>query len=213
MRILDKTGLMKGLPELGFFSDDQELFEQLITLPDGILLVTGPTGSGKTTTLYSCLNYVNKPDRKIITVEDPIEYQMKGINQVPVHKRVGMTFAAALKAILRQAPNIIMVGEIRDKETAEIAINASLTGHMALSTFTLMTPSAVTRGRHWSEALSVATSLRASMAQRLVRRVCPDCRQPHEPSHRELTAIGLDRTQSPMPSLEGPVAQLATTKV
>ncbi len=134
MRILDKTGLMKGLPELGFLSDDQENFEQLITLPDGILLVTGPTGSGKTTTLYSCLNYVNKPDRKIITVEDPIEYQMPGINQVPVRKNVGMTFAAALKAMLRQAPNIIMVGEIRDKETAEIAINASLTGHMVLST-------------------------------------------------------------------------------
>ena len=195
MRILDKTGLMKGLPELGFFSDDQELFEQLITLPDGILLVTGPTGSGKTTTLYSCLNYVNKPDRKIITVEDPIEYQMKGINQVPVHKSVGMTFAVALKAILRQAPNIIMVGEIRDKETAEIAINASLTGHMVLSTLhTNDAPSAVTRLVDIGvKPYLVATSLRAAMAQRLVRRVCPDCRQPHEPSHRELTAIGLDR--------------------
>jgi len=195
MRILDKTGLMKGLPELGFFSDDQETFERLITLPDGILLVTGPTGSGKTTTLYSCLNYVNKPDRKIITVEDPIEYQMPGINQVPVRKRIGMTFAAALKAMLRQAPNIIMVGEIRDRETAEIAINASLTGHMVLSTLhTNDAPSAVTRLVDIGvKPYLVATSLRASMAQRLVRRICPDCRQPHEPTRRELAAIGLDR--------------------
>ncbi len=195
MRILDKTGLMKGLPELGFFSDDQEIFERLITLPDGILLVTGPTGSGKTTTLYSCLNYVNKPDRKIITVEDPIEYQMPGINQVPVRKRIGMTFAAALKAMLRQAPNIIMVGEIRDRETAEIAINASLTGHMVLSTLhTNDAPSAVTRLVDIGvKPYLVATSLRASMAQRLVRRICPDCRQPYEPTRRELAAIGLDR--------------------
>jgi len=195
MRILDKTGLMKGLPELGFFSDDQEVFERLVTLPDGILLVTGPTGSGKTTTLYSCLNYVNKPDRKIITVEDPIEYQMPGINQVPVRKRIGMTFAAALKAMLRQAPNIIMVGEIRDRETAEIAINASLTGHMVLSTLhTNDAPSAVTRLVDIGvKPYLVATSLRASMAQRLVRRICPDCKQPHEPTGRELLAIGLDR--------------------
>jgi len=195
MRILDKTGLMKGLPELGFFSDDQDTFERLVTLPDGILLVTGPTGSGKTTTLYSCLNYVNKPDRKIITVEDPIEYQMPGINQVPVRKRIGMTFAAALKAMLRQAPNIIMVGEIRDRETAEIAINASLTGHMVLSTLhTNDAPSAVTRLVDIGvKPYLVATSLRASMAQRLVRRICPDCKQPHEPTRRELLAIGLER--------------------
>ena len=195
MRILDKTGLMKGLPELGFLSDDQEDFEKLITLPDGILLVTGPTGSGKTTTLYSCLNFVNKPDRKIITVEDPIEYQMPGINQVPVRKRIGMTFSAALKAMLRQAPNIIMVGEIRDKETAEIAINASLTGHMVFSTLhTNDAPSAVTRLVDIGvKPYLVATSLRASMAQRLVRRICPDCSRPHEPTRRELAAIGLTR--------------------
>lgn len=195
MRILDKTGLMKGLPELGFLSDDQEDFEKLITLPDGILLVTGPTGSGKTTTLYSCLNFVNKSDRKIITVEDPIEYQMPGINQVPVRKSIGMTFAAALKAMLRQAPNIIMVGEIRDKETAEIAINASLTGHMVFSTLhTNDAPSAVTRLVDIGvKPYLVATSLRASMAQRLVRRICPDCSRPHEPTRRELAAIGLTR--------------------
>ena len=197
MRILDKTGLMKGLPELGFLSDDQAKFENLISLPDGILLVTGPTGSGKTTTLYSCLNYVNKPDTKIITVEDPIEYQMPGINQVPVRKRIGMTFAAALKAMLRQAPNIIMVGEIRDRETAEIAINASLTGHMVFSTLhTNDAPSAVTRLVDIGvKPYLVATSLRAAMAQRLVRRNCPDCSEPHEPTRRELAAIGLEMAE------------------
>ncbi len=117
-----------GLAELGFLADDQATFERLIGLPDGILLVTGPTGSGKTTTLYSCLNYINRPDRKIITVEDPVEYMLAGINQVQVHEHIGFTFAAALRSMLRQAPNVIMLGEIRDMETATIAINASLTG-------------------------------------------------------------------------------------
>ncbi|MCL4164835.1 UNVERIFIED_CONTAM: hypothetical protein GTU68_042935 [Idotea baltica] len=168
---------MKGLPELGFLTDDQDMFERLITLPDGILLVTGPTGSGKTTTLYSCLNHINKPDRKIITVEDPIEYQMSGINQVPVRSKVGMTFAAALKSMLRQAPDIIMVGEIRDRETAEIAINASLTGHLVFSTLhTNDAPSAITRLVDIGvKPYLVATALRAVMAQRLVRRVCQNC--------------------------------------
>src|SRR5205823_6486802 len=110
MRLLDKSSLMLGLPELGFLSDDQGKFERLIQLPDGVLLVTGPTGSGKTSTLYACLNYINKPDRKIITVEEPIEYQMTGINQVQVNPEIGMTFPAALRSILRQAPNVIMIG-------------------------------------------------------------------------------------------------------
>ena len=118
MRILDKQSLKLGLADLGFFSDDEDAFDKLITLPDGILLVTGPTGSGKTTTLYACLNTINKPDKKIITIEDPVEYELSGINQVMVKEDVGMTFAAALRSILRQAPNIIMVGEIRDMETA-----------------------------------------------------------------------------------------------
>ncbi len=193
MRILDKTGLMKGLPELGFLSDDQDTFERIITVPDGILLVTGPTGSGKTTTLYSCLNYINKPDRKIITVEDPIEYQMSGINQVPVRAQVGMTFAAALKSMLRQAPDVIMVGEIRDRETAEIAINASLTGHMVFSTLhTNDAPSSITRLVDIGvKPYLVATALRAVMAQRLVRKVCPSCAQPYEPNSVELGALGL----------------------
>src|ERR1700751_3102129 len=134
MRILDKEGLRLGLAELGFMSDDQATFERIIALPDGILLVTGPTGSGKTTTLYSCLNFINRPDRKIITVEDPVEYILAGINQVQVNDQVGLTFGAALRAMLRQAPNVVMLGEIRDLETASIAINASLTGHLVFST-------------------------------------------------------------------------------
>ncbi|MCH6257660.1 GspE/PulE family protein [Puniceicoccaceae bacterium K14] len=193
MRILDKTGLMKGLPELGFLSDDQDVFEQMISLPDGIVLITGPTGSGKTTTLYSCLNYINRSDCKIITVEDPIEYQMSGINQVPVKKDVGMDFAAALKSMLRQAPNIIMIGEIRDLETAEIAINASLTGHMVFSTLhTNDAPSAVTRLVDLGvKPYLVATSLRASVAQRLVRCVCQHCSESYAPNAYELQVIGM----------------------
>jgi len=194
MRVLDKSGLMLGLPELGFLPDDQEAYERMIAMPDGMLLVTGPTGSGKTTTLYSCLHHLNKPDRKIITVEDPIEYQMPGINQVPVKKEIGMSFSAALKAMLRQAPNIIMIGEIRDLETAEIAINASLTGHMVFSTLhTNDAPSAVTRLVDIGvKPYLVATSLRAALAQRLVRRICPTCRERYEPTLREMHAIGLD---------------------
>jgi type IV pilus assembly protein PilB len=193
MRILDKEGLQLGLPELGFLSDDQGTFEKLISMPDGIVLVTGPTGSGKTTTLYSCLHYINRPDRKIITVEDPVEYQLSGINQVPVREDIGMTFAAALRSMLRQAPNIIMVGEIRDLETAEIAINASLTGHMVFSTLhTNDAPSAVTRLIDIGvKPFLVATSMRATMAQRLVRRVCRKCKQPYQPTPEQLRALNI----------------------
>ncbi len=197
MRILDKEGLTLGLPELGFLRDDQETFERLITLPDGIVLVTGPTGSGKTTTLYGCLHYINKPDRKIITVEDPVEYQLSGINQVPVRHEVGMTFASALRAMLRQAPNIVMIGEIRDLETAEIAINASLTGHMVFSTLhTNDAPGAVTRLIDIGvKPFLVSTSLRATMAQRLVRKVCAKCRRPYTPTAAELRALNLTPAQ------------------
>ena len=134
MRILDKSSIQLDIPQLGFYSDDQEKIDKVLSFPDGIFLVTGPTGSGKTTSLYAFLNNMNKPHRKIITVEDPIEYQLSGINQVQVQKQIDFTFARALRAMLRQAPNIIMVGEIRDLETAEIAINAALTGHMVFST-------------------------------------------------------------------------------
>ena len=193
MRILDKEGLNLGLPELGFFSDDQATFERIIALPDGVFLVTGPTGSGKSTTLYSALNYINQPDRKIITVEDPVEYEMLGINQVQVRREVGMDFTAALRAMLRQAPNIIMVGEIRDKETAEIAINASLTGHMVFSTLhTNDAPSAVTRLVDIGvKPFLVSASLRAAMAQRLVRRICSKCKTEYTPEKKELDAVGI----------------------
>jgi type IV pilus assembly protein PilB len=193
MRVLDKSSLMLGLPELGFFSDDQETFERLLKLPDGILLVTGPTGSGKTSTLYSCLNAINKPDCKIITVEEPIEYQINGINQVQVNAEVGMTFPIALRSILRQAPNVIMIGEIRDLETATIATNASLTGHLVFSTLhTNDAPSAVARLVDIGvQPFLVASSVRAIMAQRLVRRLCDDCKQPAELSQTELRALNL----------------------
>lgn len=192
MRILDKQNLALGLPNLGFMSDDQQVFERLIGLPDGIILVTGPTGSGKTTTLYACLNYVNRPDRKIITVENPVEYQMSGINQVQVRADIGLTFAAALRSILRQAPNIVMIGEIRDKETANIATEASLTGHLVFSTLhTNDAPSAITRLLDIGvKPFLVASSMRAVMAQRLVRCVCDDCREEYVPPEGDLALLG-----------------------
>jgi len=194
MRILDKEGLRLGLPELGFFTDDQQTFERLIGLPDGILLVTGPTGSGKTTTLYSCLHFINRPDRKIITVEDPVEYLLPGINQVQVSEAVGLTFSAALRSMLRQAPNVIMLGEIRDLETATIAINASLTGHLVFSTLhTNDAPSAVTRLIDIGvKPFLVASSVRALMAQRLVRKVCRKCAAPYSPTESELRSLNID---------------------
>ncbi len=194
MRILDKEGLKLGLAELGFFTDDQQTFERLIGLPDGILLVTGPTGSGKTTTLYAVLNYINRPDRKIITVEDPVEYQLSGINQVQVSESVGLTFSGALRSMLRQAPNVIMLGEIRDCETATIAINASLTGHLVFSTLhTNDAPSAVTRLIDIGiKPFLVASSTRALMAQRLVRKVCKRCAAPVKPIDSDLRALNVD---------------------
>jgi len=197
MRLLDKSSLTLGLPELGFFSEEQESLERLIKLPDGILLVTGPTGSGKTTTLYACLNYINKPDRKIITIEEPIEYQMTGINQVQVNTEVGMTFPAALRSMLRQAPNIIMIGEIRDLETASIATNASLTGHLVFSTLhTNDAPSAVARLIDLGvQPFLVASSVRAVLAQRLIRRLCSNCKQPGELTDTEMRALGIEPGQ------------------
>jgi len=197
MRVLDKSSLLLGLPELGFLSDDQEKFERLLRSPDGILLVTGPTGSGKTSTLYACLNYINKPDRKIITVEEPVEYQMTGINQVQVNTDVGMTFPIALRSILRQAPNIIMIGEIRDLETASIATNASLTGHLVFSTLhTNDAPSAIARLVDIGvQPFLVASSVRAMMAQRLVRRLCTHCKHPADLSETEMRALRIEPSQ------------------
>jgi general secretion pathway protein E/type IV pilus assembly protein PilB len=197
MRILDKTSLQLGLTELGYLSDDQAVMERIMAFADGIFLVTGPTGSGKSTTLYACLNMINKPDRKIITVEDPVEYQLAGINQVPVNAEVGMTFPAALRAMLRQAPNIIMVGEIRDLETAAIAINASLTGHLVFSTLhTNDAPSAITRLVDIGvKKFLVASSVRAIMAQRLVRRICKECTDVYEPTEKELVSLNIKPDQ------------------
>ena len=198
MRILDKESLSLGLPKLGFFSDDQSTFEEVIAMPDGIFLVTGPTGSGKSTTLYSALNVINKPDRKIITVEDPVEYEVAGINQVQVRTEVGMTFSAALRSMLRQAPNIVMVGEIRDLETAEIAINASLTGHMVFSTLhTNDAPSSVSRLIDMGvKPFLVSASLRAALAQRLVRSICQNCKEPYTPTSNELNILGVLEDQA-----------------
>ncbi|MFL6596031.1 MAG: GspE/PulE family protein [Chthoniobacterales bacterium] len=207
MRLLDKSSLLLGLPELGFLSDDQETFERLLRLPDGILLVTGPTGSGKTSTLYACLNYMNKPDRKIITVEEPVEYQMNGINQVQVNTEIGMTFPAALRSILRQAPNIIMIGEIRDLETASIATNASLTGHLVFSTLhTNDAPSAIARLVDLGmQPFLVASSVRAIMAQRLVRRLCPNCKAAGEMNETELRALRIEASQMSEANVMQPV--------
>jgi type IV pilus assembly protein PilB len=207
MRLLDKSSLLLGLPELGFLSDDQETFERLLRAPDGILLVTGPTGSGKTSTLYACLNYINKPDRKIITVEEPVEYQMNGINQVQVNAEIGMSFPAALRSILRQAPNIIMIGEIRDLETASIATNASLTGHLVFSTLhTNDAPSAIARLIDIGvQPFLVATSIRAIMAQRLVRRLCTNCKEPGQLSESELRMLRLEPSQMSEANVMRPV--------
>ncbi len=192
MRILSKQSLQLGLSKLGLFADDEQIFNKMIAMPDGIILITGPTGSGKTTTLYACLNHLNRPDRKIITVEDPVEYQISGINQVQVREDIGLTFPAVLRSILRQAPNVIMVGEIRDFDTAEIAINASLTGHLVFSTLhTNDAPSAITRLLDLGvKPFLLASSLRCTMAQRLVRVICDKCREPYTPTELELKLLG-----------------------
>ena len=193
MRILDKSSIQLDVPKLGFYADDLEIVNRIISLPDGIFLVTGPTGSGKTTSLYAFLNTINTTSRKIITVEDPVEYQLSGINQVQGDRHVEMTFAAALRSMLRQAPNIIMVGEIRDLETAEIAINAALTGHLVFSTLhTNDAPGAITRLVDMGvKPFLVATALRAVMAQRLLRRICPNCKAPYTPTATEIRMLGL----------------------
>ena len=193
MRILDKASIQLDIPKLGFYSDDLELVNKIISMPDGIFLVTGPTGSGKTTSLYAFLNTINTPTRKIITVEDPVEYQLAGINQVQVDKTIDMTFAAALRSMLRQAPNIIMVGEIRDFECASIAINAALTGHLVFSTLhTNDAPGAIPRLVDMGiKPFLVATAVRAVMAQRLLRRVCPNCKKVHKPTKQEIDMLQL----------------------
>src|SRR5262249_19311451 len=193
MRILDRDNIKVGLRDLGFGDEDWKRFTQLIKRPNGILLVTGPTGSGKTTTLYAALNELNRPDVKIITAEDPVEYYLPGVNQCEVKAKIGMTFARIIRAMLRQNPNILLVGEIRDQETAETAIQASLTGHLVFSTLhTNDAPSAITRLVDIGiQPFLVASSVMAIMAQRLVRKVCPKCRDLFGPPAHILNGIGL----------------------
>ena len=193
MRILDKSGIQLGIPELGFYSDDQQLIERIIYMPDGVFLVTGPTGSGKTTTLYSFLNTLNEPTNKIITAENPVEYELPGINQVEINAEIGLTFAQVLRAMLRQAPNIILVGEIRDAETAEIAMNSAMTGHLVFSTLhTNDAPSAVTRLVDMGvKPFMVASAVRAVMAQRLLRSICQECVTSVQPDPEELQFLDL----------------------
>jgi type IV pilus assembly protein PilB len=193
MRILDRGSIQVSIKDLGFAEDDFGRFQNIIKRPNGIMLVTGPTGSGKTTTLYAALNELNRPDRKIITAEDPVEYYLPGVNQVEVKHNIGLDFARIIRAMLRQAPNIILVGEIRDHETAEVAIQASLTGHLVFSTLhTNDAPSAITRLVDMGvQPFLVASSIIAIMAQRLVRVICPKCKGPDQPSTGELKAAGL----------------------
>ncbi len=197
MRILDRANIQVSIKDLGFAEDDYIKFQQIIKRPNGIFLVTGPTGSGKTTTLYSALNELNRPDRKIITAEDPVEYYLPGINQVEVKHGIGLDFARIIRAMLRQAPNIILVGEIRDKETAEIAVQASLTGHLVFSTLhTNDAPSAITRlGDIGVQPFLIASSVIAIMAQRLVRVNCLKCKEAYQPQAGELKAAGITPEQ------------------
>ena len=193
MRLLQRSSVFLPLDKLGFPADTLKRFESLIKRPHGIILVTGPTGSGKTTTLYGALDKINSPDRKIITIEDPVEYQLKGVNQIPVKPKIGLTFATGLRHIVRQDPDVILVGEIRDLETAEIAIQASLTGHLVFSTLhTNDAPAAITRLQDMGvEPYLVASVLEAVLAQRLVRRICGSCRVQDTPSAADLDALGV----------------------
>jgi type IV pilus assembly protein PilB len=197
MRILDRGNIQISIRDLGFGEVDYKRFQNIIKRPNGIFLVTGPTGSGKTTTLYAALNELNRPDRKIITAEDPVEYYLPGVNQVEVKHQIGLDFARIIRAMLRQAPNIILVGEIRDHETAEIAVQASLTGHLVFSTLhTNDAPSAITRLTDIGvQPFLTASSVIAIMAQRLIRLVCPKCKEPDDPSPAELKSAGLTSDQ------------------
>jgi len=194
MRLLHKTNKLLDIAEVGFAERDRWLMEHLIHRPNGILLVTGPTGSGKTTTLYACLNKINRPKINILTAEDPVEYEIGGIHQVAVQAKIGLTFASALRAFLRQDPDVIMVGEIRDRETAEIAIHASMTGHLVLSTLhTNDAASAVTRLVEMDiEAFLVRSTVIGILAQRLVRVLCPHCKEQYEATPFELQQLGID---------------------
>src|SRR4030042_80728 len=195
LRILDKSSIVLDIERLGFPMDTMEGFQELIQRPHGIILVTGPTGSGKTTTLYCALEKINSPEKKIITVEDPVEYQLRGVNQIQVKPSIGLSFANALRSIVRQDPDVILIGEIRDSETADIAIHSALTGHLVLSTLhTNDAPSAMTRLMDMGmEDYLLSSTIIGILAQRLVRVACPHCRQPCTPAPAILKEVRLGR--------------------
>ncbi len=200
LRLLPRTTDMFDLERLGFGKTQLEVMQRLIHRPNGIVLVTGPTGSGKTTTLYAALSRINSVDKNIITIEDPVEIQLRGVGQIEVSPKIGLTFASGLRSVLRQDPNVILVGEIRDLETAEIAIQASLTGHLVFSTLhTNDAPSAITRLADMGvEPFLVASSLAAVLAQRLVRVLCEECKEPWEPTAEQLGEIGIRTKNGPI---------------
>jgi general secretion pathway protein E len=197
MRLLDRSNIFLTLDKLGFAEGTQKTFERLIQRPHGMLLVTGPTGSGKTTTLYGVLDKINSPEKKIITIEDPVEYQLKGVNQIPVKPKIGLTFASGLRHIVRQDPDVIMVGEIRDLETAEISIHAALTGHLVFSTLhTNDAPGAITRLQDMgAESYLVTSVLDGVLAQRLVRRICAHCKTEIQPDPKDLRGLGIEAAE------------------
>jgi general secretion pathway protein E len=197
MRLLDKEKVLLDLTQLGFEGGRLETVHHLITRPNGIMLVTGPTGSGKTTTLYACLSVINSPDQNILTAEDPVEYELPGIGQLQIHPKIGLTFASALRSFLRQDPDVIMVGEIRDHETAEIAIHASLTGHLVLSTLhTNDSAGAVTRLIEMNvQPFLITSTVLGVIAQRLVRKLCTLCRQPYKPSAQDVRSLGVEENR------------------
>lgn len=199
MRLLDRSSVLKALDEIGFSDYNLKAIDQIIHSSHGIFLVSGPTGSGKTSTLYACLSKINKPELNILTIEDPVEYQLPGVGQVQVNTKIDLTFSNGLRAFLRQDPDVIMVGEIRDRTTAEIAIQASLTGHLVFSTVhTNDAPGAITRLVDMQvEPFLVASSLMAVLAQRLVRTICPDCKEEYAPTAIELHELGLDPKTTP----------------
>ncbi len=193
LRLLDKSGSLLTLEQLGLLEEEEKRIKRLAEKPYGIVLVTGPTGAGKSTTLYAMLIHVKDPKKNIITIEDPVEYQIKGISQIQINPKVGLTFATGLRSVLRQDPDIIMVGEIRDAETADIAVHAALTGHLVLSTLhTNDAPSAITRLADMGiEPFLIASSLEGVVAQRLVRRICKECKEAYTPSEEELRELGI----------------------